>query len=74
MCDNTVVVQAINNNFSSSEPVRAKLRELNELLVQFECSLVASHLPGVHNTSADTLSRVPLEDNYRVNPVILNAI
>lgn len=36
--------------------------------------MIAAHLPGQQNVTADTLSRVALDDHIRVNPAVIAEI
>lgn len=74
LCDNSVVVSAIRNNYSSNANMRFKLTQLFGALQARSCSIIASHIPGTTNTVADTLSRVSLEDSYRFRREILHII
>lgn len=56
-CDNLGVVQAINNQRSSSPPALRLLRYLVLRCLQFNISFSARHVPGVENRIADALSR-----------------
>ena len=56
--DNTQVVAAINTGRSSNEASMCILRDIFWQSVVFNCHLVARHLPGKDNTTADILSRM----------------
>jgi hypothetical protein len=66
-----VVVDAISKKHSKSESVRGKLKEFFELLHELKCTVIPQYLPGSENIIADNLSRVSLEDQYRLNPDVL---
>ena len=55
--DNTAAVAAINNNSSRCKDTAHLLRCLAFLSARFQCQFSASHIPGVHNNTADALSR-----------------
>lgn len=55
-CDNLGVVQAVNNQRSSSLPALRLLRYLVLRCLKFNVSCTARHVPGVENMIADALS------------------
>lgn len=56
-CDNLGVVQAVNRQTASSPPVIRLLRRLVYNALELNAHFVAEHIPGVHNSIADALSR-----------------
>ena len=55
--DNMAVVCAISSGAAKDPLLMHLLRCLHFFLAQFDISLVAKHIAGVHNTAADALSR-----------------
>ena len=56
-CDNLSLVEAINKGTSKDPMVMHLLRCLWFLQALFNIAIIASHIPGVQNASADMLSR-----------------
>jgi hypothetical protein len=50
------------------------LTQVRGLEAAFNFKLIATHIPGKINTVADRLSRVVLDDNYRVKDEIIRII
>lgn len=68
LCDNMAVVAAINKG-AARDPVLAHLlRLLAFSTAVLDIHVAACHLPGVHNTSADALSRDRLQHFFYLNP------
>lgn len=63
-----MVVATLQNNYSKNEDMRAMLTQIRSLEAAHNMKIIATHIPGKLNTVADTLSRVILQDNLRVNP------
>ena len=59
-CDNSAVVTMINSGYSRDLEIMHLLHYLHFFAVRFEFKLTASHIRGIHNSSADALSR----DNF----------
>ena len=67
-CDNIAVVCAINKR-SARDPVLSRLlRILCMVCAVYDITLVARHLPGLQNASADALSRNKLSVFLSLNP------
>ena len=56
-CDNQSVVAAIKSRTSHNQTVMHLLRCLFFFEASWDCKLVASYIPGIHNELADDLSR-----------------
>ena len=68
LCDNNSVVCAVNKK-SARDPCLARLlRVLCLLGALLEVTIVARHLPGAQNTSADALSRNRINLFFSINP------
>lgn len=68
------MVTAINKNSSNSTSVRNKLSILYNKLRDYDCTLIATHVAGTSHITADTLSRVSLEDSISINREVLSLI
>ncbi|KAM8960765.1 uncharacterized protein RCH25_036532 [Pelodytes ibericus] len=67
-CDNMGVVMAVNNLTASSPPVVRLLRSLVLRCLDYNITFRAVHIPGVHNITADALSRSQWEVFRAVAP------
>mmetsp|Transcript_18272 Transcript_18272/g.36955 ORF Transcript_18272/g.36955 Transcript_18272/m.36955 type:complete len:219 (-) Transcript_18272:5885-6541(-) len=56
-CDNTTAVQAINTGRSRSNRLMQIVRRIHLACIEFDVELWMVHIPGVHNITADQLSR-----------------
>ena len=56
-CDNEAVVAVITTRTAHDKGLMQLLRCLFFLEARFDCHLLASHIPGIHNELADHLSR-----------------
>mmetsp|Transcript_30390 Transcript_30390/g.62634 ORF Transcript_30390/g.62634 Transcript_30390/m.62634 type:complete len:863 (+) Transcript_30390:1289-3877(+) len=56
-CDNTTTVQAINSGRSKSNRLMQIVRRVHLACIEFDIQLWLVHIPGVHNITADGLSR-----------------
>lgn len=56
-CDNQAVVDVVNSGYSKDAQLMHSLRSLFFITAHFQISLRAVHIPGVHNTAADAISR-----------------
>ena len=66
--DNIAVVCAISSGAAKDPLLMHLLRCLHYFLAQFDVSLVAKHIAGVHNTAADALSRNKLVSFFQCVP------
>lgn len=57
MCDNLGVVQAVNSKSAKSCPVVSLLQQLVLWALELNAQFVVVHVPGVSNSTADSLSR-----------------
>lgn len=57
LSDNSTVVIAINTNTSRVPDMAHLLRCAAFLQAHFQCQLTAQHIPGIHNSAADAISR-----------------
>ena len=69
-CDNEGLVAAINKGSSKDTLVMHLLRSLWFFVAHFDISIVATHLPGVMNTTADHLSRGNFTTALQSNPTL----
>jgi len=56
-CDNTYAIQAINTGRSRSNIMMQTVRRIHLACIHFDIQLWLVHIPGVHNITADALSR-----------------
>ena len=56
-CDNEAVVVVITTRTAHDKRIMQLLRCLFFLEARFDCHLLASHIPGIHNELTDHLSR-----------------
>ena len=68
LCDNTAVVYAVNKKSAKDPALSRLLRILFLFCAVYDITLVARHLPGVRNASADALSRNQLSLFFSLNP------
>ena len=68
LCDNTAVVSAVNKGAAKDPTLSHLLRILAFLAAILDVHITARHLPGVHNASADALSRDRLQLFFSLNP------
>ena len=68
LCDNMAVVAAINKGAARDPMLAHLLRLLAFSTAVLDIHVAACHLPGVHNTSADALSRGRLQHFFYLNP------
>ena len=68
LCDNISVVCAINKKVARDPALSRLLRPLCLLCALLDICLVARHLPGAQNASADALSRNKLDLFFSINP------
>lgn len=66
-CDNTAAVTAINSGRSKDPFMQRCLRQLWMISALHDFELRASHIPGVHNSLADALSRWHIDTKYQDN-------
>ena len=67
-CDNSSVVAAINKGSSKEVNVMHLLRCLWFFVAYYDITIVARHIPGVANSSADHLSRYHMSLFFSSNP------
>ena len=67
-CDNAAVVCAINKKSARDPTLSRLLRILAMFCAIYDITVVARHLPGVHNTAADALFRDRLTVFLSLNP------
>lgn len=67
-CDNMAVVEAINRRYCKDANLMQLLRGLYFIEARRHFHLSASHIPGVHNSLADDLSRDRLPSFLRAKP------
>ena len=68
LCDNMAVVYTINKKSARDPKMSRLMRLLCLLCAMYDITLVAHHLPGSQNTSADALSRNQLNTFFSINP------
>ena len=68
LCDNTAVVAAVNKGAARDPMLAHLLRILAFATAVLDIQVTACHLPGVHNTSADALSRNRVQQFFSLNP------
>jgi len=56
-CDNTSAIQAINTGRSRSNVMMQIVRRIHLACIRYDMQLWLVHIPGVHNITADSLSR-----------------
>ena len=61
LCDNEVVVHCLRSGTSHSSDVMDLLRRLFLCAAKFNFTASAKHVPGIHNTIADSLSRFQMQ-------------
>jgi hypothetical protein len=64
-------VGAINNNFSKSDDIRDRLLQLNAILGEYNCTIVADYIPGHSNIVADRISWQYVGEYFTVNPAVI---
>lgn len=67
LCDNMAVVYAINKKSAREPGLSRLLHSLCLFCAVYEITLVACHIPGVKNTSADTQSKNQLQAFFSLN-------
>jgi hypothetical protein len=73
-CDNMTVVSCIKKNFSPKPDIRTHLKQIQTTLRLYNASLIIQWIPSKSNVPADTLSRVNLGDEFRLNIDVFNQI
>lgn len=63
-CDNVAAVTVVNSGKSKDPFMQRCLRKLWFTAAVYDCELTARHIPGVHNVSADALSRWHADSSY----------
>ena len=61
LCDNEAVVHSLTSGTSRSPDVMVLLRRLFLCAAKFNFTASAKHVPGIHNTVADSLSRFQMQ-------------
>lgn len=61
LCNNMAVVYAINKRSAWDQALAELIHLLLLLITIYDVTLVAHHLPGIHNTAADALSKNNLQ-------------
>ena len=54
--------------------MRSFLRQLHALQSELKFTIIAEYLPGPRNVGADTLSRVTLDDQWRVSDALIRQL
>ena len=67
-CDNMAVVVVINSGRSRDKVIMHLLRCMFFVVAQLDIQIHATHLPGVENIAADSLSRNRISDFLQVVP------
>ena len=67
-CDNQSLVSAINKGSSKDRMVMHLLRCLWFIIATFDIHITSTHLPGIHNSTADMLSRNQSEEFLATHP------
>ena len=70
LCDNANLVIAINKGSSKDKLVMHLLRSLSFFVAHFDNYIIASHLPGVINVTADHLSHGYMCQAFEVTPTL----
>ncbi len=68
-CDNMAVVSCIQTGTSHSKPMMTLLRNLFLAAAQLNLTVSARHVPGVHNSIADSLSRCRMQEFRSLAPM-----
>lgn len=68
LTDNMALVSIINSQSSRSKRIMSLLRELVLLLMQFNITFKAKHIPGIDNSVADAISRRQWEKFRQLAP------
>ena len=68
LCDNDAMVAIINSGSSRDKCCMHLLRRLVLVACQFHFSVSARHVPGRHNSAADSLSRSCFQEFRRLHP------
>lgn len=69
LTDNMALVSIINSQSSRSKRIMSLLRELVLLLMQFNITFKAKHIPGIDNSVADAISRKQWEKFRQLAPL-----
>lgn len=67
--DNIALVSIINTQSSRSKRIMSLLRELVLMLMQFNITFKAKHIPGIDNSVSDAISRKQWERFHRLAPL-----
>ena len=67
-CDNSSVVAAVNKGSAKEPTVMHLLRSLWFFVAYYNIYLIATHIPGVANLTADCLSRCQMQSFFTLNP------
>lgn len=67
-CDNLGTVEVLRKGRSRSSLVMKLMRRLTWCAAKFNFTVLAEHIPGVHNTIADHLSRFQISEFFRICP------
>ena len=67
-CDNSSVVVALQKGSAKEQTVMHLLRCLWFFVAYYDIHLVATHIPGIANSTADCLSRCNMQSFFTLNP------
>ena len=71
-CDNSAVVAVLTSRTSRDQDLMHLLRCLALFEAKLSVRVVGTHLPGIHNTLADNLSRDALSSFLQASPLIIS--
>ena len=74
LTDNSTTVAYLNNMGGPVMQLTEVAESIWANVLAQECHLQARHVPGVQNTQADHLSRLPLHYEWQLNPLVFNRI
>ena len=66
--DNAALVSVINQQTSKNQLVMTLIRDLVSTSLRFNITFRARHIPGLHNTQADCLSRLQIAGFKELSP------
>ena len=67
--DNEALVAVVNNRTSRSENVMILIRNFVLICMKFNIIFKAKHIPGVHNSIADAISRKNFKQVHCLDPL-----
>ena len=67
-CDNSSVVEAVNNHYTKEQTAMHLLRNLWFFVAYFDIDVRCKHIAGVNNSTADHLSRGNLHSFFSLHP------